>query len=785
MNIKYGKTDLKFSIGILACLLIFYPKFFLAQSGFLVADHLWQHYPWAALLWKSVHQFKLPFWTPLIQCGFPIAAESQIGIFYPINLFLYFLLPLHWAHSYMNILHFLISGLGIYFYARQIGFKPPGSFVSSFLFLFGAAHGGAYYNITSLKTIAWFPLGLLFFEKTYQEGKRRYFVYLPFVLAMTLIAGYMQMGILCIFMFIIYAFLRIFVLSDSGKTNFPFRLNMSFRLALAMLSTILLAMPQIWLTYPLALISNRADVVEEYAYVGSMFPAAVATVVFPHWNNMFRGNSLYTGIFSVFLVLAAFHYRNNPLNKYFKLWCFMGIFALLMALGQWSPLYIAFVKLTHFYSFRTPAKFLVFICLSVALLGGLGFQTLWDSVKNTKTLPQVTKIGWQFLALCLFFLGSAAFVFAIFKFEREAVLKAGDWFVTSFLYGKAGHPHTMEFYQIKFEKYVNYFLDLFSPRFWTIWNIGMISTGIVFSLWLINLKKILRIWLIAGFIFLFVDLYAFAFVMFKGGFNHYRSSAEIKSPVVQYLVEEHEKGLVSRVYGFNYKWKLIPVLPSLNMLYGYADIGAYSPFVMKRYYETIGLMGNVDDSNFPYWPEPEFVMNHLNLLKLTGVSHILSLYRFNHPDFDLLIEDPKNNLFLYRFKPVRSKAFFVSDLKTEDDWERVKKEILDPNFNPFATLIIEKSEIDKLNHISSSENDSKKESLFEIISERLESESERWRITTNRSGYFVVANSYYPGWRAWVNGQPVKILKAYGLFQAVPITESGSNVIEFQFFPFH
>ena len=784
MGIKYGKTDLKFLIGILACLFAFYPKFFFARSGFLVGDHLWQHYPWAELLWKSVHQFKLPFWTPLIQCGFPIAAESQIGVFYPPNLLLYLLLPLEWAHSYMNILHFLLSGFGTYFYARQIGFKPLGSFVSAFLFLFGSSHGGAYYNITSLKTIAWFPLGLFLFERVYQEWKWRYFAYLSFVFAMTLIAGYMQIGILCLFMLTIYAFLRIVIFPDSGKHGFAFRLKIGSGLAVSILLALALALPQIWITYQLAMLSNRVGVVEEYAYVGSMFPGAIATVFFPHWNNIFRGNNFYMGIFSLFLVFAAFDQSDVSMKKFLRLWCSIGVIALLMAFGQWSPLYVVFVKLIHFYSFRTPAKFLTFIYLSLAFLGGLGFQNLWGIAESRKTSPQLTKIGKWFLAVCLFFVCSAGLIFSVFKFGKGHVLRVGDWFIASFLYGKAGHPHTFEKYQISFERSVNYVLNLFSFHPWTIWNVGMIFTGVVFALSLMRIRKRLRIWLIAGFIFLFLDLYGFASIMFKRGFNDYRN-IEINSPVVKYLVKEYEKGLVSRVYDFNYKWKLVPVLPSLNMRYGYADIGAYSPFVMKRYYETIGLMGNVNDSNFPYWPEPEFVMNHLNLLKLTGVSHILSLYRFTHEDLHLLIEDPKNSLFLYRFKPVRSKAFFVSNFKVADDWEALKKMVLKPDFDPFSAVVVEKSEVAKLSEMMLAQTrPSEKNSKFEITCETANSEFERWHITTNRHGYFVVANSYYPGWRAWVNGKPVKILEAYGLFQAVPITETGSNTVEFRFSAF-
>ncbi len=783
MNIKFGRSDIQFTLGILASLLIFYPKFFVAQSGFLVADHLWQHYPWADLLWKSVHQFKLPFWTPLIQCGFPIAAESQIGVFYPINLLLYFLLPIQWAHSYMNLIHFLLSGLGMYFYARQIGLKPVGSFIAAFLFLFGASYGGAYYSITSLKTIAWFPWGLFLFEKVYQEWKRHYFIYLSFVFAFSLIAGYMQIGILCLFMFAIYALLRVFLFPEQGKNNFNFWVKMGLGLTAAGLFAILLALPQMWLTFKLAMLSNREGLVEEYAYVGSMFPGAVVTTFFPHWNNIFRGNSFYMGIFSVLLIFAAFDQPDVSLKRFLKLWCWIAVISLLMALGQWSPLYIAFVKITHFYSFRTPAKFIIFVCFSLALLGGFGFQRLWDLAKSKQQSPQIAQIGQRFLAVCLFFIGSAGFIFSIFKFGKTYVLKVGDWFITSFVYQKVGHPHTFEKYQEKFERSIDYILALFSFHPWTIWNSAMILTGIVFSVWLIKLKKGLRLWLVLGFIFLFVDLYGFASIMFKKGFDDYRN-LEIKSPIVQYLVHANEKGQVSRVYSFNYQFKLVPAMPSLNMLYGYADIGAYSPFVLKRYYETIGLMGNVNDSNFPYWPTPEFVTSHLNLLKLTGVSHILSLYKFDHPELELLTEDPKNNVFLFRFKKEQSKTFFVPNLKIADNWEAVKKIILDPKFDPFSAMVVERSELPKLaGFLSEFKRGFESYGEFKITSEVAEPEFERWQVNATRPGYFVVANSYYPGWKAWVNGKQVQILKAYGLFQAVPIAEP-NNTIEFRFSPF-
>ena len=158
-----SKQNVYASLFIVASLFVFYPDLFLAQSASLMGDHWEQHYPWAFLLDGYVKNFKLPFWTTAIHSGFPIAAEGQIGVFYLPNLLLHFLLPLNWAYSYRNVLHFALSGIATFFYGRQMGLRLPGALISALIFIFGSAYGGAFYNITSLETIAWFPLSLLFF----------------------------------------------------------------------------------------------------------------------------------------------------------------------------------------------------------------------------------------------------------------------------------------------------------------------------------------------------------------------------------------------------------------------------------------------------------------------------------------------------------------------------------------------------------------------------------------------------------------------------------------------
>jgi uncharacterized membrane protein YfhO len=51
------------------------------------------------------------------------------------------------------------------------------------------------------------------------------------------------------------------------------------------------------------------------------------------------------------------------------------------------------------------------------------------------------------------------------------------------------------------------------------------------------------------------------------------------------------------------------------------------------------------------------------------------------------------------------------------------------------------------------------------------------------SGYVIFNDSYAPGWHAWVDGKPQPILRAYGLFMAVPLFAAGHHQVDFRYEP--
>ena len=61
-----------------------------------------------------------------------------------------------------------------------------------------------------------------------------------------------------------------------------------------------------------------------------------------------------------------------------------------------------------------------------------------------------------------------------------------------------------------------------------------------------------------------------------------------------------------------------------------------------------------------------------------------------------------------------------------------------------------------------------------------EDEEVRLQVTAQRSGYLVMTQTAYPGWKAWVDGKKVPILQAYGFLMALPIGP-GSHQVRFTY----
>jgi hypothetical protein len=63
-----------------------------------------------------------------------------------------------------------------------------------------------------------------------------------------------------------------------------------------------------------------------------------------------------------------------------------------------------------------------------------------------------------------------------------------------------------------------------------------------------------------------------------------------------------------------------------------------------------------------------------------------------------------------------------------------------------------------------------------------EPERLRLRVHTSRPALLYQRETYFPGWKVWIDSQPREILLANGLFRAIPVT-TGTHVLELRYEP--
>ncbi len=761
--------------AITALVFLFYPGLFVARVAALSGDHWEQHYPWMVLLARALQQGTLPFWTSFIHCGYPLAAEGQIGAFYPPNLLLCALLPIRWAYSYSSVVHFVLSGIGTYTYARRMGLSLLPAVTGAAIFLFGAACGGAYYNITSLKTIAWFPWSLAAFESFRLDGRPRWIAALAFLLALTLTAGYLQIAIFSLAIFLAACLSRIFLFPEN-PTSAVSRATQSIGLAVALAGAFALALPQLALTWQLALLSNRPHLSESYAYVGSLAPIAALTTLFPHWQGFLRGNCLYSGSFAIFLACCALFSRDERTQALRRTWALVGLLAFALALGAWSPLYIALVKLTRFYAFRVPAKFLVFVCFALALWAAAGLEVLLQEKAPRENIRRAARC---FAGMASAAAGSFAAAWAAVTLLGPATTRAGEWFISRFIHGREGHPLTLADYSHKLTLFLDGVREIVGPAHpWTLLSLSFLAASVVLAFALARAGERRR-WIAAALAFLAFDLYGYASLDFRRDLGSY-STLPAPSAVLDRLRAEREARRVVRVHGVRRIDEPLPMTPSANLLENIPDIGAYSPLVLRRYFQTFGQFGNVNDSSTAARPSPEFVTARLPLLSFVGVSHLLSTTPLQHRDLAQLTQDGPTGPFLYENRGPHAVAHVVSKLEAVDSWEMLKEKLLRPGFDPWEVALLERSEWERLAQPTSGSPSLRKAGILALE----KASHEAWQVDVSGPGLFVVSETAYPGWTVTVNGEPARVISAYGMFQSVWLRSAGSWRVEFRYQPF-
>ena len=427
MNRTYRRAEF-LVIAILVLLpLAFFWQAALRRGVFYFGDIFRLYYPQRAVYAQALREGRLPLWSPNILSGYPLLAEGEIGAFYPLNLLLYRFLPMDIALNYSIILHFVIAGLAMYFFARSLGLSPFGRLMAGLTYAFSGFFIGHVDHLSIMAAAPWLPITFTLVRKEdgkgkLENGKGRFF-HSPFsilhspssillcglVLGVQFLAGHPQISLMTILALIAYAFFQALTRSANWREWRPLLARTLPPLGAVALALGLAAV-QLLPTYELTQLSQRAGGLEpEFFTSFSWHPALLATLIHPFiLGNPYPHVSVelaaYLGLLPLLLALTAPLLRRDRTTAFFG---GLALLALFLAFGHWNPLYRLLFRVPVFNLFRVPARFLYLFTFASATLCGLAAEELSQRLLY-RTHPPLLPVVCGLLPLLAFGLINAA-----------------------------------------------------------------------------------------------------------------------------------------------------------------------------------------------------------------------------------------------------------------------------------------------------------------------------------------------------------------------------------------
>lgn len=142
--------------------------------------------------------------------------------------------------------------------------------------------------------------------------------------------------------------------------------------------------------------------------------------------------------------------------------------------------------------------------------------------------------------------------------------------------------------------------------------------------------------------------------------------------------------------------------------------------------------------------------------------------------FDILYEDNVNGMRLYQNKHVLPRAYIVHQVLQASSKEECLAILQSDNFEPDSKVVLERN----MNGFSSNKNLVAKEPRVSDTKNGLKIEFE-----SEDNGFLVVSSTFYPGWKASLNGKSAELLRANYLFSAAEVKKGKNQILLLEFKP--
>jgi len=377
-------------IPIFILLIFFYFHNVLSSSYIFVERDLSAFFIPPRYLWVNLlRSFELPLWNPYSSSGIPLLATLQPGILYPPHI-LYLFLPFNIVWNWMIILHFVFSGVTINVFLRYLKASALASFVGGAVFMLSGYLLSIHNILPHLLAVPWFPLVVMSFLK-YLEGRQVKHIVLTGIFVTTeFLAGAPEIVMITFLVLVVVSiFPGVFI---NEKVDAPLRFKAIILIGVIFL---LLSAVQLLPFYELKAwsirrsgLSYKEATLWSFAwkdYLQFFLPDVFgySMTIEKYFTNQSWLKTVYLGIIPFILSIFFF------LSKDRKRWLFLALIvaSFLIAMGKYTPLYTFLYYIPPFNSIRYPVKFLFPFFFVISVTSALGFDRLQAGLeqKDRKT----------------------------------------------------------------------------------------------------------------------------------------------------------------------------------------------------------------------------------------------------------------------------------------------------------------------------------------------------------------------------------------------------------------
>ena len=710
-------------------------------------------YPLRFALHESFRSGELPLWNRHLAMGFPLLAAFQSGVFYPPH-FLLLMPPFFTAIRAIFILHFLIAAVGAYYLCRNWKCPPYLSIVGALLF----ALGGTVVSLTNLlnhfQTAVWLPWVILSWEKLLSSRSWKNFLGFTLITAMQFLAGSPEL----------FAISMALVLIDGMKFRQSVPAISHGKLLSVFLGVNLLVlglvMVQVLPTAELFLESRRQQPIPfQEAFHWSLKPGSLLNLFFldkevdlttSKGMRLFFGReapffvSYYLGAISAFGISLWLYF--SSLREKIILLSLVAA-SLIVALGSYTPIYpFLFRHLPFLGVFRFPEKFFFF---TYVLLVYMTLKGLCDLLVHNKD-----GVKGPFIALaivCVVWVG--LYILSSFNLDllaRFIALQSG------ISLSSPDHAKMVAGAMSNLDRQV------------------VLSLGFLLLIVLAKTKAIrLHLFAVLMVSAVFVDLAwahkSFLFPLHPGfayesqrilqtretelnRFFYFPSGRDLHPSSVTVLGRPTLKESIALSFK-NF-------LPNAGLLYG------------VDYFQEIDALGRQPYTDFLFFANQLDFTRQMKLLRTFNVKHLLAFRPLAEKGITLIRHFPDNFSWLYKIEGTIPRAYVVNKATVENDSKQVLRLLSGAGFDPTLQVVLDReiliSPVRQL------------KATAKIV--RYENELVTIATSADNEAILVLADSYYPGWKAFVDGREEVIRRANLFFRAVPLS-AGNHTVEFRYEP--